>query len=90
MTLEEDYMWITGDAFSDMRVLIEGAIILYENDTGVLSRLAAEAEAWEAHSGINDIGSALYALRKHIRRLQEEHRKEEERHRVDQNPCELQ
>ena len=90
MTLEEDFMWITGDAFSDMRLLIEGAIVLYENDTSVLSRLAADAEEWEARSAINDIGNALYDLRKHIRRLQEEHRKEEDRQRVDQNPCLLQ
>lgn len=90
MTLEEDFMWITGNTFSDMRLLIEGAIVLYENDTGMLSRLAADAEEWEACSGINDIGNALYDLRKHIRHLQDEHRKEEDRKRVVQNPCELQ
>ena len=27
-----DYVWITGDAFTDMRLLIEGAIVLYEED----------------------------------------------------------
>lgn len=86
MTLEEDFMWITGNAFSDMHVLIEGAIVLYENDTGVLSRLAADAEEWEARSAINDIGNALYDLRKHIRSLQEEHRKTEDRHQAAQNP----
>ena len=25
-----DYVWITGDAFTDMRLLVEGAIVLYE------------------------------------------------------------
>lgn len=86
MTLEEDFMWITGNAFSDMRLMIEGAIVLYENDMVVLSRLATDAEEWEARSALNDIGNALYDLRKHIRRLQEEHRKEEDRQQAAQNP----
>lgn len=90
MTFDDDFMWISGNAFSDMRVLIEGAIVLYENDTGVLSRLAADAKEWEARSAINDIGSALYDLRQHIRCLQEEHRKEDERQQAAQNLCEMQ
>ena len=27
-----DYVWITGDAFTDKRLLVEGAIVLYEED----------------------------------------------------------
>ena len=34
-----DYVWITGDAFTDMRLLIEGAIVLYEEDAGDIMRL---------------------------------------------------
>lgn len=27
-----DYIWMTGNAFSEMRLLLEGAIVLYEGD----------------------------------------------------------
>ena len=81
MTLEEDYLWITGNAFSEMRLLIEGAIVLYENDTGILTRMTAEAGEHAARYAINTIGDALYTLRKTVKRLEEEHRKEDERQR---------
>ena len=40
MTLEDDFMWITSHAFSEMRLMVEGALNLYEDDSGVLCRLA--------------------------------------------------
>ena len=43
MKLEDDFMWITSHEFSEMRLLVEGALNLYEDDTGILCRLAREA-----------------------------------------------
>ena len=31
MTLEDDFMWIAGSAFSEMRLMVEGAITLFED-----------------------------------------------------------
>lgn len=75
MLFEEDYLDISGDLLSEMRLLVEGAITPYEDDTGCLNRLATEVGQEDARSALNDIGSALYLMRRHIKRLQAEHRK---------------
>ncbi len=77
MQLEDDFMWVTGHAFSEMRLLVEGAISFFEDDAGVLCRLAREADKWNANRALNDIGTALYELRRHITALQETHYKAE-------------
>ena len=79
MNIEDDFMWITSHAFSEMRLMVEGAVMLFEEDAGVLCRLAKDVEKWDAHSALNDIGTALYAFRRQIIMLQEEHRKETQR-----------
>ena len=73
MQLEDDFMWIAGNAFSEMRLLVEGAITLFEDDAGCLCRLARDAGAHEANRALNDIGTALYAFRTHIKSLQKAH-----------------
>ena len=75
MQLEDDFMWIAGNAFSEMRLLVEGAITLFEDDAGCLGRLARDAGAHEANRALNDIGTALYAFRAHIKSLQKAHHK---------------
>ena len=65
-----DFMDVVADLLSDMRLLVEGAIILYEDDTTVLITPAAKAKQPEAHIALSDIGGALYELRRHIKRLQ--------------------
>ena len=77
MNLEDDFMSITSHEFSEMRLLVEGALNLYEDDTGILCRLAREAGKIEALRSINDIGTALYELKRHIIALQEAHYKAE-------------
>ena len=79
MGVEEDYLWVTGNAFSEMRLLIEGAIVLYEGDASDLYGLTIKADMPEARYALNDIGTALYDFRRQIIMLQEEHRKETQR-----------
>ena len=75
MNIEDDFMWITSHAFSEMRLLVEGAITLFEDDAGVLCRLAREAQKNEAQLALNDIGTCLYEFRRQINALQEAHYK---------------
>ena len=75
MNIEDDFMWVAGNAFSEMRLMVEGAIMLFEDDAGVLCRLARDAQKNEAQLAFNDIGTALYAFRNHIRTLQAAHHK---------------
>lgn len=75
MLFEEDYLDISGDLLTEMRLLVEGAITLFEDETGCLNRLATEAGQEEARSALNDIGGALYLMRRHIKHLQLEHHK---------------
>ena len=88
MTWDDDFMCLTGSTFSEMRLLVEGAIRLFEDDTGCLLRLARDAGKHEATSALNDIGTALYEFRRYVKKLQEAHRQEEQRQRVSQNPIE--
>lgn len=84
MNIEDDFMWIAGNAFSEMRLMVEGAISFFEDDAGVLCRLAREADKWNANRSLNDIGTALYELRRHITALQEAHHKAEHQQREPQ------
>lgn len=79
MKMEDDFMWVTGDAFSEMRILVEGALALYENETTPLIRLCINSNECAARSALNDIGGALYDLRRLVKRLQEAHWKEDAR-----------
>ena len=85
MQLEDDFMWVTSHAFSEMRLLVEGAITLFEDEAGCLCRLARDAGAHEANRALNDIGTALYAFRGHIKKLQEAHYKAEHQPREADN-----
>ena len=75
MNIEDDFMWVAGNTFSEMRLIVEGAVALFEDDAGVLCRLAQEAQKNEAQLALNDIGTALYSFRNHIRALQTAHHK---------------
>ena len=86
MNWDDDFMCLTSSHFSEMRLLIEGAIHIFEEDAGPLFRLARDAEQHEAMSAMNDIGTALYELRQHVKQLQEAHRKEAQRQRGPQIP----
>ena len=86
MNWDDDFMCLTSSHFSEMRLLIEGAILIFEEDAGPLFRLARDAEQHDVMTAMNDIGTALYELRQHVKQLQEAHRKEEQRQRRAQIP----
>ena len=74
---DEDFIDVTSRVFSEMRLMTEGAIIVYEEDTQPLCRLAHDDDDNNTIlNALNDIGTALYALRTNIRQLQEAHHKE--------------
>ena len=78
MTYNDNYLDITADVFSEMHVIIEGAISIFENGTGPLIRLATQSKELEARMALNDIGGALYTLRRQIQKLQAAMRAETE------------
>ena len=77
--MEHDFMWTAGDCLSNMRLYVEGALVLFEDDALPLTKLAHEHEEWNAAEALNTIGEALYSLRTLIRELQEAHTKEVDR-----------
>ena len=76
MNFDLDFMDITGDRLSEMRLLVEGAITLFEDEASSLCSLAGAAGDDDARSAFNDIGSALYCMRRHVIHLQAAHHKE--------------
>ena len=74
MTYDDDFLSTTGDALSNMRVLIEGAIIIFENDTTPIIRLCTQHQEYEARTAFNDIGSALYLLLEQVKELEQTQR----------------
>lgn len=67
-----DYMELTGKAFSEMRLLLEGAIVLYEGDAAQF--YDRTTGALEALIAFNDIGSALYLLLEQVKELEQAQR----------------
>lgn len=74
--MEEFYMDVAMNLLYDIRLRIEGAVELFENDAAPLRRLALENDMLTAATAFDTIGSALYDLRQDIRSLQEAHSKE--------------
>ena len=74
--MEESYLWKSGIIQYEMRLIIEGAIALYEGDAVPLLGLANKSEQYEAADAFDSIGTALYSLREHVRNLQKAHRQE--------------
>ena len=46
--MEEDFLWKSGMAQYEMRLLLEGALALYEDESSTLLRLAIKNERYEA------------------------------------------
>ena len=67
------YLWNTGNALSNIRLLVEGAVALYENDASGLCQLALSQQDQTAAIAFNTIGAALYDLRHNISNMQKDH-----------------
>ena len=74
--MKDEYLWNTGNQLASIRLLVEGAAILYELDAGSLVRLAMEHDLLAAANALESIGTAIYELRKHIQEMHDEHIKE--------------
>ena len=88
--MNEDYLDFTTDAFCGMRLMIEGAIVLYEGDALPLDTLTKEANLHEARAAFNTLGKALYDLRQQVKELEAASHQEGERQlakRCSKNNC---
>ena len=81
--MEGEYMWDTGNTLDEMRLIVEGAVVLFEEDALPLNKLAHDHKELKAFNAFNAIGEALYSLRQHIRTLHEAHIKEVTRQLTD-------
>ena len=79
MDYNDNYLDATADVISEMHVLVEGAIAIFENDTTPIIRLCTQHKELEARMALNDIGGALYTFRRQIQKLQAAVRDESER-----------
>ena len=75
----EDYMDASTGLLYDMRLRIEGAVVLYETDALPLRQMAIENNLLTAANALDTIGAALYDLRHDIRQLHTVHIQEADR-----------
>lgn len=73
MNFEDDFMDFTSETFSKMRLVLEGAVALFEDEVCPVYRLLRDSGEPPAARAFDDIGTALYSLRQHVRLLQEAH-----------------
>lgn len=74
--MEEMFIDVSDELLTDMRLIIEGAVNIFEMDIAPLTRLARENDMMASHRAISTIGSALYDLRDYIRKFEEAHTQE--------------
>ena len=74
--MESNYLIVSGNALAEMRMRIEGMILLYEEETLILLDLAAEKKLYHAAGALDAIATALYDMRKQIVDLQAAYRNE--------------
>ena len=74
--MEDSFLWTAGIKHLEMRLIIEGAIALYEDEAEPLLGLAIKNEKYKAADAFDALGTALYNMRQHISDLQTAHRKE--------------
>ena len=74
--MEEFYMDVATNLLHDIRLRIEGAVVIYEGDAMPLRCLGVEHDKPVAVGAYDTIGSALYDLRQDIRELYQGHMKE--------------
>ena len=78
-TMKGEFMWDMGGALDTMRLIAEGAVVLFMEDTSPITKLARDNNELVAGTAFNTIGEALYSRRTLIREVQEAHTKEVDR-----------
>ena len=73
--MKGEFMWNMGGALDTMRLIAEGAVVLFEEDTSPITKLARDNNELVAGTAFNTIGKALYSLRTLNRDLQKAHTK---------------
>ena len=84
--MESNYLIVSGNTLAEMRMRIEGMILLYEEDTLILHDLAAKKRLYHAAGALDAIATAMYDLRKQIVDLQAAYRNEVLREYTDDQP----
>ena len=74
--MKGSYLWNVGGKISEIRLIIEGAVTLYEEDGSGINKMMMDTGNLIAAAGFDPIGEALYELRTHIREMQEAHTQE--------------
>ena len=74
--MKGSYLWNVGSKISEIRLIVEGAVTLYEEDASGINKMLMDAGELIAAAGFDTIGEALYELRTHIREMQEAHTRE--------------
>ena len=83
--MENSYLILSGNALAEMRLRIEGMVLLYEENALILLDLAAEKKLYYAAGALDAIATALYDVRKQIVDLQAAYKEEVLRGRADDN-----
>ena len=84
--LTADYITETGLALQEMRLLVEGAILLYVDETSDLLSLARSHDRYALAESYSTVGCALYSLRELICRLQSGYVEESKRQMDAESP----
>ena len=74
--MKGSYLWNVGNKLAEIRLIVEGAVTLYEEDASGINKMMMDAGNLIAAAGFDTIGEALYELRTHIREMQEAHTQE--------------
>lgn len=77
--MKNDFLWDMGDSLDSMRLIAEGAVVLFEEDACPITKLARDNGELVAAAAFNTIGEALYNLRSMVRDLQKAHVEEANR-----------
>ena len=72
-------MELASDILSKMRLVMEGAVALFEDEVCPVYKQIRESGDAAALFAFDDIGTALYELRQYVRQMQEAHHLEAQR-----------
>ncbi len=72
----QDYLWVSGTSLFTMRLLIDGAVNIYEEIDCDLAQFVRSEGHLSSHIMIETVGTALYSLQRLIHDLQERQVKE--------------